>query len=148
MAYLINLRIRAILVYISLIVVLPRVCILNVIYSLSCWTHPLIIIFFRLMLDSRLFCWTFRTCFLVVICTFLLCQVSAPKLWIILTLVLKQSNYVIKLVLLLMLRWTLIEFWRIRLYVSLGSHRYGTLEGNLVYVQVMDLGFGSWQIPS
>jgi len=29
------------------------------------------------------------------------------------------------------------------LYVSLGSHRYGTLEGNLAYVPVMDPGFGS-----
>jgi hypothetical protein len=25
----------------------------------------------------------------------------------------------------------------------LGSHRYGTLEGNLAYVPVMDPGFGS-----
>jgi hypothetical protein len=25
----------------------------------------------------------------------------------------------------------------------LGSHRYGTLEGNLTYVPVMDPGFGS-----
>jgi hypothetical protein len=25
----------------------------------------------------------------------------------------------------------------------LGSHRYGTLEGNLAYVSVMDPGFGS-----
>jgi len=32
------------------------------------------------------------------------------------------------------------------LYVSLGSHRYGTLEGNLAYVPVMDPGFGSWQL--
>jgi hypothetical protein len=31
----------------------------------------------------------------------------------------------------------------ISLYVSLGSHRYGTLEGNLVYVPVMDPGIGS-----
>ena len=29
------------------------------------------------------------------------------------------------------------------LYVSLGSHRFGTLEGNLAYVSVMDPGFGS-----
>ena len=43
-----------------------------------------------------------------------------------------------------MLRWTLIELFK-RLYVSLGSHRLGTLEGNLAYVPVMDLGFGSWQ---
>jgi hypothetical protein len=31
----------------------------------------------------------------------------------------------------------------ISLCVSLGSHRYGTLEGNLAYVPVMDPGFGS-----
>jgi hypothetical protein len=31
----------------------------------------------------------------------------------------------------------------ISLYVSLDSHRYGTLEGNLVYVPVMDPGIGS-----
>jgi hypothetical protein len=30
----------------------------------------------------------------------------------------------------------------ISLYVSLGSHRYGTLEGKLAYVPVMDPGFG------
>jgi hypothetical protein len=29
------------------------------------------------------------------------------------------------------------------LCVSLGSHRYGTLKGNLAYVPVMDPGFGS-----
>jgi hypothetical protein len=29
------------------------------------------------------------------------------------------------------------------LCVSLGSHRYGTLERNLAYVPVMDPGFGS-----
>ena len=84
MAYLINLRIRTktILVYIFFIVVLPRVCILNVIYSLSCWTHPLIIYPFQAYsLIAGYFCWTFWTCLLVVICTFLLCQVSAPKLW-------------------------------------------------------------------
>jgi hypothetical protein len=34
--------------------------------------------------------------------------------------------------------------WRISLYVSLGSHRYGTLEGNLAYVPVMDPGIGPW----
>jgi len=51
-----------------------------------------------------------------------------------------------KFILLLVLRWTLIEFWMISLYISLGSHRYGTLEGNLAYVPVMDPGFGSWQI--
>jgi hypothetical protein len=34
----------------------------------------------------------------------------------------------------------------ISLYVSLGSHRYGTLEGNLAYVPVMDPGIGSWQL--
>ena len=32
------------------------------------------------------------------------------------------------------------------LYVSLGSHRYGTLKGNLAYVPVMDSEFGSWQL--
>jgi hypothetical protein len=32
----------------------------------------------------------------------------------------------------------------ISLYVSLGSHRHGTLEGNLAYVPVIDPGFGSW----
>jgi hypothetical protein len=37
------------------------------------------------------------------------------------------------------------DWVRISLCVSLGSHRYGTLEGNLVYVPVMDPGFGSWQ---
>ena len=44
--------------------------------------------------------------------------------------------------LLLMLRTTLIELFK-ELYVSLGSHRLGTLEGNLAYVPVMDPGFGS-----
>jgi hypothetical protein len=37
------------------------------------------------------------------------------------------------------------DWVRISLCVSLGSHRYGTLEGNLAYVPVMDPGFGSWQ---
>jgi len=37
------------------------------------------------------FCWTFWTCFLVVICTFLLCVVSTPKLWI-------YMNYCIKII--------------------------------------------------
>ena len=31
--------------------------------------------------------------------------------------------------------------------VSLGSHRYGTLEGNLAYVPVMDPGIGSGRDP-
>ena len=40
---------KTIFVYIFLIVVLSRVCILNVIYLVSCWTHPFIIIFFKLI---------------------------------------------------------------------------------------------------
>ena len=36
------------------------------------------------------------------------------------------------------------DWVRISLCVSLGSHRYGTLEGNLAYVPVMDPEFGSW----
>jgi hypothetical protein len=36
------------------------------------------------------------------------------------------------------------DWVRISLYVSLGSHRYGTLEGNLAYMPVMDPRFGSW----
>jgi hypothetical protein len=36
------------------------------------------------------------------------------------------------------------DWVRRSLYVSLGSHRYGTLKGNLAYVPVMDPGFGSW----
>jgi hypothetical protein len=50
-----------------------------------------------------------------------------------------------KFILLFVLRWTLIEFWRISLYVSLGSRRHGTLEGNLAYVMIMDSGIELWQ---
>ena len=37
------------------------------------------------------------------------------------------------------------DWVRISLCVSLGSHRYEILEGNLAYVLVMDPGFGLWQ---
>jgi hypothetical protein len=40
------------------------------------------------------------------------------------------------------------DWVRISLCVSLGSHRYGTLEGNLAYVPVMNPGFGSWHYDS
>jgi hypothetical protein len=76
------------------------------------------------------FCWT-------------LCLVSAPKLWNYINSCIKtiqlyyEVNFVINVV--------LNSDWVSRsLYVSLGSHRYGTLEGNLAYVSVMDSGFGLW----
>ena len=61
---------------------IPRVYILNVIYSLSCWTHSFIIYLFQAYnLLAGHFCWTFRTCFFIVI-IFPLCLVNAPQLWI------------------------------------------------------------------
>ena len=89
------------------------------------------------------FCWTFRTCFLVVICTFHLCQVSAPKLWNYINTCIKtiELYYEVSFV----VSAALNSNWvRRSLYVSLGSHRYETLEGNLVYVPVMDPGIRSW----
>jgi hypothetical protein len=81
---------------------------------------------------------------LVVLCTFPLCLVNAPKLWTYINSCIKtiQLYYEVDFV----VNAALNSDWvRISLFVSLGSHRYGTLEGNLAYVPVMDPGFGSWQ---
>jgi hypothetical protein len=90
------------------------------------------------------FCWTFRTCSFGCNLYLPFCLVSAPKLWNCMNSCIKtiqlyyEVNFVIKI--------ALNSDWvRRSLYVSLGSHKYGTLEGNLVYVPVMDPGFGSWQ---
>jgi hypothetical protein len=122
------------------------VCVLNVIYSLSCWTHHLIIYPFQAYsLIAGHFCWTFRTCsFGCKLYLFSLCLVSAPKLWIYMNSCIKTSQlyYEVDFV----VNAALNSDWvRISLCVSLGSHRYGTLEGNFAYVPVMDPGFGSWQ---
>lgn len=92
------------------------------------------------------FCWTFKTCFLLkFVFFFSLCLVSASQLWIYINFCIKtiklyyEVNFVISIV--LNSNWVI---WRKSLYVSLSSHRYGTLERNLIYVPVMDLGFGSW----
>jgi hypothetical protein len=74
---------------------------------------------------------------------FPLCLVSAPKLRIYINSCIKtiQLYYEVDFV----INAALNSDWvRISLCVSLGSHRYGTLEGNLAYVPVMDPGFGSW----
>ena len=47
---------------IFLFVVLSRMCILDVIYSLSCWTHPLIIYYFQARSSlADYYRWNFRT---------------------------------------------------------------------------------------
>jgi len=64
----------------------------------------------------------------------------------VLTLVLRQLNYYeVNFVVIVALNsdWLI---WRISLYVSLSSHRYETLNGNLVYVSVMDPGIESWHL--
>jgi len=85
------------------------------------------------------FCWTFRTCSLVVLYTFPLCLVSAPKLWIYMNSCIKtiQLYYEVDFV----INVALNSDW---VRISLGSYRYGILEGNLAYVPVMDPEFGSW----
>jgi len=138
---------KAILVYIFLIVILPRVCVLNVIYSLSCWTHHLIIYPFQAYsLIAGHFCWTFRTCsFGCKLYLFPLCIVSAPKLWIYMNSCIKtiELYYEVDFV----VNAALNSDWvRISLCVSLGLHRYETLKRNLVYVPVMGPGFGSWHL--
>jgi hypothetical protein len=98
-------------VCVFLIVVLSRVYILNVIKSLSCWIHHLIIFFKAHSLLIGHFYWIFRTCFFVVINIFFM------------------SSYVI------ILRRTLYCYFRWKnLYVNLYSHKYKNLKGNLVYV--------------
>ena len=66
---------------IFLFVVLSCMCILDVIYSLSCWTHPLIIYYFQarssLVVHYR---WNFRTYYFGCNQHFYFCQVSAPLL--------------------------------------------------------------------
>jgi hypothetical protein len=91
------------------------------------------------------FYWTFKTCFFVEICTFPLCLVSAPQLWIYINFCIKtiklyyEVNFVISTA--LNSDWVI---WMISLYVSLGSYRYGTSERNIIYVLIMNPGIGSW----
>jgi hypothetical protein len=74
-------------------------CILNVIYSLSCWTHPLIIYPFQAYsLIAGHFCWIFRTCSFGSNLYLPLCLVSAPKLWNYINSCIKTINYIMKLV--------------------------------------------------
>jgi hypothetical protein len=122
------------------------VCILNVIYSLSCWTHHLIIYHFQAYsLIAGHFVGPSEPALWLYFVHFPLCLVSAPKLWTYINSCIKtiQLYYEVDFV----INAALNSDWvRISLCVRLGSHRYGTLEGNLAYVPVMDPGFGSWHV--
>ena len=115
MAYLRNLPIRT---YNHTCIYISHCCIISCVYTKYYLLTELLnspshyYSFQAYSLIAGYFCWTFKTCFFVVVFTFLLCKVSAPKLWIILTLVLRQLNYIMKLVLLLVLRWSLIELFK------------------------------------
>ena len=134
---------------------IPHCCIVSCVYIerylltelLNSSSHYLFFQVYNLLTGH--FCWTFRNCSFVEISTFLLCLVSAPQLWIYINFCIKtiklyyKVNFVISAA--LNSNWVI---WMISLYVSLNLYRYKTLEKNVVYVLIMNLKIGSWQLFS